>query len=607
MRKLFTLVVMLVCLIVLLPLPVQAITIIDGSTQRLEWTPETVGFYANGLYWSFYEDADNNVVFRTSADDGVTWSARTVIRVTDDNFSVYFDGTYMHYAIARTATLRVYYRRGLPNADGTITWSAAESAAEQTGSAPGSVYPDVTVDTAGRPWITYGYRTAVHTVRVSRSSTTDGTWVTDGVAGFPYTAYNPAVPGTSNQALVPLTSNRMVALYSQNDALAVRARRWTGAAWGGETTTASAPKGIDTWSAIAGPADTVHVSLLDGAGDDVRYTEYYYFTNSFGAETVLETDSTVNSDPKIIRGNTTNDLWVFWMHGPVAEHIYYRHYDDSTGVWNARVDWIDESILDGLVVSAKPMSSGLISDDKVHLYYSADAGPPFILKFAGVFEEGLITTLVPAPIAQTTATLRGDILFTGAGGATVRGFEYNTTESAVGATTVSETGNFGAGAYSISISGLNSDNIYFVRAFLTNSLGTTYGDWVDFMSAQAEFTPPEDPSDGGGIAPDIPDEPTSWYVDPDFDSDILGVGFWNEIFGASGYPISFFWYTFIAILTTFLGLMAYRGSRSQLVVFLIGSACMGFFASLGWIGWWMLAPYIIVGFAALVTEKQFSW
>jgi hypothetical protein len=96
-------------------------------------------FYANGRFWVFYSDG-TNIVYKTST-DGMTWSEATTVRAGAYGyyFSVWFDGTYVHYAVGRSSVGEaLFYRRGTPNADGTITWST--TAEEVAGEAVSDVY-----------------------------------------------------------------------------------------------------------------------------------------------------------------------------------------------------------------------------------------------------------------------------------------------------------------------------------------------------------------------------------------------------------------------------------------------------------------------------------
>jgi hypothetical protein len=102
------------------------------SSSATQYPYQLKAFYANGLFWVFYSDG-TNLVYRTSS-DGSTWSATTIARASNYGyyFSIWFDGTYVHYACARGSTGEaLFYRRGTPNTDGTITWSTTEQQAAE--------------------------------------------------------------------------------------------------------------------------------------------------------------------------------------------------------------------------------------------------------------------------------------------------------------------------------------------------------------------------------------------------------------------------------------------------------------------------------------------
>lgn len=68
---------------------------------------------------------------------------------------------------------------------------------------------------------------------------------------------------------------------------------------------------------------------------------------------------------------------------------------------------------------------------------------------------------------------------------TRRGFEYGQTPTAE--FTVEESGTFAGGMFSLTLTGLTYGTQYYVRAFATNSIGTTYGDWVAFVTEGTNY------------------------------------------------------------------------------------------------------------------------
>jgi hypothetical protein len=93
------------------------------------------------------------------------------------------------------------------------------------------------------------------------------------------------------------------------------------------------------------------------------------------------------------------------------------------------------------------------------------------------------TTGSASALAQTTATLGGNITATGGANATQRGVYVSTTNGfADGAgIKVSATGSFGTGVYTVNATGLNAGTVYYFKAFAVNTVGTSYG-------AQGTFT-----------------------------------------------------------------------------------------------------------------------
>jgi hypothetical protein len=102
----------------------------------------------------------------------------------------------------------------------------------------------------------------------------------------------------------------------------------------------------------------------------------------------------------------------------------------------------------------------------------------------------LVTSAV-SNIGSTSATLNGNITAINGANVTTRGFKYSTTSGfnpATSGTNITESGTFGAGAFSLSPSGLLTITTYYVVAYATNSAGTSYGTEVSFISLiQTDF------------------------------------------------------------------------------------------------------------------------
>jgi len=302
-------------------------------------------FYAAGRFWVFYSDG-TNMVYRTST-DGITWAGPTTIRTCASGryFSIWFDETFLHYAYSTGINAPLYYRRGTPESDGTITWSAVEQTAVAAVAFITYTHPFVSVDSDGHAWI--GYRRVdvstpypfVQSSYVTMSGNTDGTWgATPG--GFPY-SFPPIAGKTSTISIIPLTDNKMLAVYIYNLNEPVRANLWNGTVWGGDVPTSSTVKGLLYFSAVA-EGDDVHL-VFTSASDRLIYAKYDYSSNSFTGEILLT--GTYTLAPSVISINENNDLYVFWGGYPEANTLYYLTYTAENDTWGPAVKWKSEEKL----------------------------------------------------------------------------------------------------------------------------------------------------------------------------------------------------------------------------------------------------------------------
>lgn len=102
--------------------------------------------------------------------------------------------------------------------------------------------------------------------------------------------------------------------------------------------------------------------------------------------------------------------------------------------------------------------------------------------------EPTLTTQAVTGVTPVACTGHGTITDTGGVNATLRGFCYMT--GTVGDPTVAnhirhESGDFGAEAYDLAISGLTPSTNYRVRAYAINMAGTAYGDTVQMATLAA--------------------------------------------------------------------------------------------------------------------------
>ena len=95
----------------------------------------------------------------------------------------------------------------------------------------------------------------------------------------------------------------------------------------------------------------------------------------------------------------------------------------------------------------------------------------------------IVTTQAVSAISTTTATGNGEITNLGASDPTEHGVCWSTTASPTTGDNKTEQGGVSAtGVFTSNITGLTAGTIYYVRAYATNSVGTSYGDEVSFTS-----------------------------------------------------------------------------------------------------------------------------
>ena len=473
-------VLVMVVIALLLPVATYAQTTVDGSvtSSALAYPNATQSFVAHDLMWIFYQDgaADpRDLKFQNSNDNGVTWGNETTVNsdLLNASWDTWFDGTYVYYTISQSSDGSEIFRRGTPNADGSITWTAEQDLGNI------GTYPTIAVDTSGYAWI--AYYVSYGMVYAKKNANNDGTWSTartdkiDGDACY----FRPTI--------LPLTSGRMVCIWNSCAAngFALRASRWTGAAWGTiKTSSSSYPCNEGRYNAI-NQDDYIHVTWLEKDSYEINYLRYNYSINDWDSfqRIDLTTDGTI--PPAILRYTVNNDLYVFWGSNS-DDDIYYRKYQSSNSTWMSEVKLVDETPMDGLTTgwTFTPQINPEIR--QVGLYYVAGST---ILKYKDVQEQVSITTLDPSGVTAYSATLRGEITSLGTGSVSERGFYYNTTESMDGAIHVQQLGNYGTGVYNAVITGLEGSLLYYVRAYAVDSYGTTYGSWVAFTTSELDAIP----------------------------------------------------------------------------------------------------------------------
>jgi len=94
-----------------------------------------------------------------------------------------------------------------------------------------------------------------------------------------------------------------------------------------------------------------------------------------------------------------------------------------------------------------------------------------------------LTTTAASSITSTTATSGGNVTSEGSASVTARGVCWSTSANPTTALSTKTTNGTGTGSFTSSITGLSSNTTYYVRAYATNSIGTAYGNQINFLTS----------------------------------------------------------------------------------------------------------------------------
>jgi len=100
-----------------------------------------------------------------------------------------------------------------------------------------------------------------------------------------------------------------------------------------------------------------------------------------------------------------------------------------------------------------------------------------------------LTTNVAAFIATTTAQSGGNVSLDGGATITARGICWSVSSGATISLSTKTSDGTGVGSFTSNITGLTASTLYYVRAYATNSVGTSYGNEVTFTTSAPVTTP----------------------------------------------------------------------------------------------------------------------
>ena len=148
---------------------------------------------------------------------------------------------------------------------------------------------------------------------------------------------------------------------------------------------------------------------------------------------------------------------------------------------------------DGLIVYCT-------TDKKIYIYNDTDSHWREVAFGTGIIiPTGMmpkVTSSAVTNITQTTATGGGNVTSEGGSSVTARGVCWNTSSNPTTSDNHTTDGS-GTGSFVSNLTGLATGTLYYIRAYATNSNGTSYGDEIVFMTVNntgcgGQITDPRD-------------------------------------------------------------------------------------------------------------------
>lgn len=315
-----------------------------------------------------------------------------------------------------------------------------------------------------------------------------------------------------------------------------------------------------------------------------------FHVDTLAAECVSETSEEVN-------GDLTEIGW-----GTATERGFYLNTDPSTGNSSGNLQiWYEEGSFTTGAFSH--IFTDLVNTERyyfiAYVHNSDFYWGEWLGFYAGATQDFLALTEDPSDIKATEAKFNGEIVEVPVGKyATFYGFDWGLTQDPTWSWE-SEAGSYTSGTTFHHYADLSPDEIYYVRAKCGNDSVTDYGGWVGFITLQQTTDIETGDEEGAGLIPPNPDEPSGWIRDPK-DWGTIGVG-------DALIPMTFFVFCVLTGFIVLIGLALTKYVKSFAVLFMVCGFILGllcFWPKGGYWDWWIMLPYILVGWALLTRQKD---
>lgn len=243
-------------------------------------------------------------------------------------------------------------------------------------------------------------------------------------------------------------------------------------------------------------------STLKNLKSNTRYYVRAYATTSSGIMYGEELDFTTESNGGGPQSGLTISLEeIYDIHGYSAKCDIVATFDNSIEITELGACWSisDNPMIYNYHVSCETSSGSHtieINNLEPSVTYHVRAYAIISTGMVSYSQEEKVFTTLSKPqvstldiinINTTTATCKGSVINDG-GAITIRGFCWSTSsdpEPTIHDNVI--TSGYGVGTFSAQLTNLTSNTTYFVRAFATNEVGTSYGNMVTFKTLINEW------------------------------------------------------------------------------------------------------------------------
>lgn len=320
--------------------------------------------------------------------DGATWGAATQLGSEMGNktahITVYFDGVSFHYALSPMSYApgnKVFYRKGTPNTDGTITWAAAEQLVTTIDNLPLTVSGIVT-DSNGYPWIVWDSQIWAY---VYGSTTKNGIWTN----GPQKNLGAGSLVGWAS-FIVALSSGKLYAGTTEINSSTCRGYLYNGATWEAvETITTNYKIAAENYSGVSIADNTIYFSYSSQDNTGIKC--------AIRSPAGVWSQTTINALDLQTSLSLVGTLIYAFYFSITTDLVYYKKYDNG---WGAENIWVDETVdqlftlVDAGITSSSGLNVGLVG-------YVTKIVAPFSIKVAGL-------QIAPVGVSSTGSFSEGE-------------------------------------------------------------------------------------------------------------------------------------------------------------------------------------------------------